>query len=84
MDAAWIYGHGPDQIFSSIVQGRPDGMPSFAERLTDEQVWQLVAYIQSLSAQTPRDAAAGRTDDLAPMPPDLRLERLSPRQTGHR
>jgi cytochrome c oxidase cbb3-type subunit 3 len=84
MDDKWIYGHGPDQIFASVVQGRPNGMPSFSGRLTDDQVWQLVAYVQSLSAQTPRDAATSRSDDQAVMKPELRLERLSPRQTGHR
>jgi cytochrome c oxidase cbb3-type subunit 3 len=84
MDDQWIYGSSPDQLFSTIVQGRPDGMPSFSGTLTTDQVWQLVAYIQSLDAGTPRDAATSRSDDMAVMKPELRLERLSPRQTGHR
>ena len=29
MDAEWIYGSHPEQIYSDIVQGRPNGMPSF-------------------------------------------------------
>jgi cytochrome c oxidase cbb3-type subunit 3 len=29
MDAEWRYGGDPAQVFASIVQGRPNGMPSF-------------------------------------------------------
>ncbi len=84
MDDKWIYGPQPDQVFATIVQGRPNGMPSFGGRVTDDQVWQLVAYVQSLGALTPRDAASGRDDDQSVRRPDLRLERVAPRQTGHR
>jgi cytochrome c oxidase cbb3-type subunit 3 len=48
MDTQWIYGSDPAQIFTSIVDGRPDGMPAYRDRLNDQQVWQLVAYIQTL------------------------------------
>jgi cytochrome c oxidase cbb3-type subunit 3 len=84
MDDKWIYGGRPEQIYSSIVQGRPDGMPSFAGRIPDQQVWQLVAFVQSLSANTPRDAASGRNDDLNGKKPEAEAERLAPIQTGHR
>lgn len=84
MDDKWIYGESPEQIFSSIVQGRPDGMPSFADKITDDQVWQIVAYVQSLGANVPRDASTSRADDMATTRPEVRLERMSPRQTGHR
>ncbi len=46
MDDKWIYGAHPAQIYSSIVQGRPNGMPAFADRVPEQQVWQLVAYVQ--------------------------------------
>ena len=29
IDDKWIYGHEPGQIFATIVEGRPNGMPSF-------------------------------------------------------
>lgn len=48
LDGDWIYGGAPGNVYQSIVQGRPAGMPSFAP-LNDEQVWQLVAYVRSLS-----------------------------------
>jgi cytochrome c oxidase cbb3-type subunit 3 len=84
MDDKWIYGAEPDQIFSTIVQGRPNGMPSFGGRIPDQQVWQIVAYVQSLSGNVPQDAATSRDDDLSPKRPENRQERLQPRQTGHR
>ena len=34
MDADWIYGSAPQNIFETIVEGRPNGMPSFRGRLT--------------------------------------------------
>ncbi len=64
MDSTWIYGSHPDQIFSDIVQGRPNGMPSFAGRIPDYQIWELVAYVRSLSGQLPSDIAPSRSDDM--------------------
>jgi cytochrome c oxidase cbb3-type subunit 3 len=84
MDDKWIYGSAPDQIYSSISQGRPDGMPTFGSRVPSQQIWQLVAYVQSLSVQVPRDVMSSRSDGLSARQPDLRLDRLDPRWTGHR
>ncbi|KAA6458585.1 cytochrome c [Acidobacteria bacterium AB60] len=64
MDAEWIYGSRPEQIYSDIVQGRPNGMPSFAGKIPDYQVWELVAYVRSLSGQLPADVAPSRSDNL--------------------
>ena len=84
MDDKWIYGAEPEQIFSTIVQGRPNGMPAFAGRLPNQQVWQLVSYIQSMAGLTPEDSAPGRNDDLNGKKPELRMQRQPPKQTGHR
>ncbi len=65
MDAEWIYGSRPEQIYSDIVQGRPNGMPSFAGRIPDYQVWELVAYVRSMSGQLPADVAPSRSDEMA-------------------
>jgi cytochrome c oxidase cbb3-type subunit 3 len=64
MDSTWIYGSQPDQIFSTIVEGRPNGMPSFRGKLPDYQIWQLAAYVRSLSGQVPFDVAPSRDDDM--------------------
>lgn len=68
MDAEWTYGSDPRQIFSTIVEGRPNGMPSFGGKIPEQQVWMLVAYVQSLSGQLPKDVAPGRSDHMAVAP----------------
>lgn len=49
MDSVWRYGSEPESIYTTIVRGRPNGMPAFAGRLPDHQLWQLVAYVRSMS-----------------------------------
>ena len=63
-DPQWIYGKAPEQIFSTIVQGRPNGMPAIGARIPNQQVWQLVAYVRSLSGELPKTASPSRTDSI--------------------
>ena len=84
MDDKWIYGSHADQIFSSISQGRPDGMPSFGGHIPTQQIWQLVAYIQSMSGQVRATTAPGRNDSQMAALPESRRTPLPPVQTGHR
>jgi cytochrome c oxidase cbb3-type subunit 3 len=79
MDNAWRYGYAPDAIFTTIVQGRPNGMPAFAGRVPEQQVWQLVAYVRSMSAMVRADAAPGRADAMQAGEPELRRDRAQPR-----
>ena len=44
------YGKEPADIYASIVDGRPNGMPSWRGRMPEYQVWQLVTYVQTLEA----------------------------------
>src|SRR5437660_309121 len=64
MDDKWIYGSEPDQIYATIVQGRPNGMPSFRNKISDDQVWRIVAYVRSLSGLANTDAAPGRSANM--------------------
>jgi cytochrome c oxidase cbb3-type subunit 3 len=48
-DDIWIYRSSRANIYLSIVQGRPAGMPAFGAMLPDRTVWELVAYIKSIS-----------------------------------
>lgn len=68
MDDEWIYGSGPRNIFETIVQGRPNGMPSFGGRIPDQDIWELVAYVRSLSALTPSGTRGARTDNMMMKP----------------
>jgi len=69
LDDKWIYGSKPDQIYASIMQGRPNGMPAFGERLSDSQGWQLVAYVRSLGGLASHNAAPGRDNHMKSAPP---------------
>jgi cytochrome c oxidase cbb3-type subunit III len=64
MDSLWRYGNRPADIYQTIVAGRPNGMPAFGNRLNAQQTWQLVAYVQSLSAVTPKWVRPGRDDHM--------------------
>ena len=48
-DGRWHFGGTAGEIFQSIYEGRPDGMPSWGGRIDDRDIWRLVAYVQSLS-----------------------------------
>lgn len=52
-DDIWIYGSDPGQVYLSIVQGRPNGMPAFSKALPPSAIWQLVSYVRSLSTDSP-------------------------------
>jgi cytochrome c oxidase cbb3-type subunit III len=84
MDDEWIYGYEAANIYSTIVEGRPNGMPSFRNKIPDQQVWQLVAYVQSMSGQTPIDASPGRSDHMRPHRPEIISPYQGRRQTGHK
>ena len=74
MDGRWIYGGDPGAIFDSIAQGRPKGMPRYREKLSDGQIWQLVAYVRALGGYAPSQAAPVRGDHMALRPPPSRTE----------
>ncbi|PYL06823.1 MAG: cytochrome c, class I [Verrucomicrobia bacterium] len=70
MDEKWIYGSEPQQIYGSIVYGRPNGMPSFHGKIPDSQVWPIVAYVRSMSGLADQSAANPRDDHMkGPLPP---------------
>src|SRR4051812_31329887 len=70
MDDHWRYGNNPEDIYASIMQGRPNGMPSFRGRINEDQAWQIVAYVRSMSGWARKDAATGRADSLYPGEPE--------------
>jgi cytochrome c oxidase cbb3-type subunit 3 len=70
MDSEWRYGSDPANIFASIMQGRPNGMPSFGGHIPEDQAWQIVAYVQSMSGGARKDVAPSRADGLYPGNPE--------------
>jgi cytochrome c oxidase cbb3-type subunit 3 len=64
MDAEWKYGGDANSIYMSIMQGRPEGMPSFGGHIPEDQVWQIVSYVRSMSGQLRKDVEPSRSDTL--------------------
>lgn len=65
MDDEWRYGGRIDQIAATIAEGRPNGMPAWRGRLTDDQIWKLAAYVRSLSGQPSKDAVSSRSESMS-------------------
>ncbi|MBV9888746.1 MAG: c-type cytochrome [Acidobacteria bacterium] len=78
MDDVWIYGSEPENIFATISQGRPNGMPSFRNRIPEYQIWQLAAYVRSLSGLLPKDVAPNRTDEMDVKPAESSMPHQTP------
>lgn len=70
LDDKWIYGDQLEQIRASILEGRPNGMPSWRGKIPDEQVWEIAAYVKSLSMPNAALGVPGsRQTPTAPPPP---------------
>lgn len=52
-DVDWIYGSTDAQVFSTIAEGRANGMPAWGTMLNEDQIWKIVAYVKSL--RTPQE-----------------------------
>ena len=82
MDEKWIYGSEPVNIYSTIIEGRPNGMPSFRNKVPDSQVWQLAAYVRSMSGQLRKDVSPNRSDDMMPHKSEQASERKTPQNSS--
>ena len=66
MDNDWIYGSSPANIYTSIVEGRPNGMPSYGGHIPDFQVWELVSYVRALGGLQSKPSSQPRSDEMMP------------------
>lgn len=73
MDDKWIYGSSIENIHATIRDGRPNGMPTFRDKIPDDQIWEIAAFVRSLSGNARKDAAPGRNDDMMPHPSENRM-----------
>ncbi len=55
-DVSWRYGNSDAQIFSTINEGRDEGMPAWGARLQADQIWKLVTYVQALRTRNEPEA----------------------------
>ena len=82
MDDEWIYGSEPENVFQTIAHGRPNGMPAFGGRISDDDIWKLVAYVRSMSAlDVPQDVRGGRDDHMQYQNPEQEQNPTKPKQS---
>lgn len=82
IDGKWVYGSAPENIYATIMEGRPNGMPSWRGRIPESQVWQIIAYVRTMSGLTPQIARSGRTDHMMGLPGSQALmQKDSPKQS---
>ena len=81
MDEEWLYGSDPENIFATIAGGRPNGMPAYGGKIATTQVWQLVAYVRSLSGWLRKDVAPGRDDAMQATPQEQGTTEQEPRSS---
>ena len=65
MDDEWRYGGRIDQVATTIAEGRPNGMPAWRGKLTEDQIWDLAAYVRSLSGLPSKDAVSSRSESMS-------------------
>jgi cytochrome c oxidase cbb3-type subunit 3 len=82
IDDLWIYGGSIENIVHTIREGRPNGMPSFRGKIPDDQIWEIAAYVRSMSGNVPKDAAPGRDDAMHPRPAENRTPESPPVSGG--
>ena len=68
-ERTFIYGREPANIYLSIQQGRPNGMPAWGQMLPANSTWDLVAYIRSISDAP--DTGWGQTISRSPQLPTI-------------
>jgi cytochrome c oxidase cbb3-type subunit III len=49
-DGRWHFGGTVGEVYESISEGRPDGMPAWGGRISEREIWALVKYVRTLSA----------------------------------
>jgi cytochrome c oxidase cbb3-type subunit 3 len=79
MDDKWRYGGKTEQIVDSILRGRPNGMPAFKDKIPDQQVWEVAAYVRSLSGNADKLAAPSRPEGMRSIPPINNIDRQPPK-----
>ena len=69
-DVKWMYGFKDHDIYNSIAEGRPHGMPAWGTKLPREQIWKLTAYIMSMG--TAKEPSPPPQNPVFPNPPPRR------------
>jgi cytochrome c oxidase cbb3-type subunit 3 len=65
VDPYWKYGSSDAELFATVAEGRPAGMPPWGAQLGDDKIWKVLAYLETL----PRESKPGVGAPEAEAPP---------------
>jgi cytochrome c oxidase cbb3-type subunit 3 len=65
-DHYWRYGGAPSQLYKSIYEGRPQGMPAWGATLPSDSIWKIVSYLESLGGTVSKPEARNQGDQPGP------------------
>lgn len=74
----WLYGGRLDQIYASIYQGRPNGMPMWGKLIPSSAIWELAAYVKSLSTKSAKEPIPTKPTPAVPGPATLETQPDAP------
>ena len=71
IDPYWKYGHTDEDLFKTVMYGRPGGMPAWGTQLGPDKVWRVLAYVETLpKSNVPGAGAPGyQTPGASASPP---------------
>ena len=65
-DATWIYGNSDAQLLDTLIHGRSQGMPAWGNKIPEDQMWKLIAYIKSMNTPLEPDAPEMPPEEVIP------------------
>lgn len=65
-DATWIYGNSDAQIMDTLIHGRSQGMPAWGNKIPEDQMWKLIAYIKSMNTPLEPEAPKMPAEEVIP------------------
>jgi cytochrome c oxidase cbb3-type subunit 3 len=68
VDPYWKYGHSDAELFQTVMEGRPAGMPAWGAQLGSEKVWRALAWLETLPRQDAPGVGAPGYAPPAPAP----------------
>lgn len=76
---SYIYGSSDRELFISIYGGRPKGMPKWESKISDDDIWRAVSFIDSIAVKNkePETKAKLNLPDNAENPFSLKKEIIS-------
>lgn len=60
----FTYGGTDTDLFATIFEGRPAGMPTWGDKLSSDQIWKIITYIRTLD--TPEEPDRPPPEDHPP------------------